>query len=120
MRDEMSPTEANDAGCFIVSPKQRHVELSASFAFNGLKSDGGLMDTSSSGEGFVFLYPPDQNREGEARESKSPGRTVDFGAHSQYPTNWFELAVDLCAAGEIPHERFVAAVEAVRQGVERE
>jgi len=36
------------------------------------------------------------------------------------PTNWFELAADLCAGGHITETRMRRAVEAVRQGVSRE
>lgn len=38
---------------------------------------------------------------------------------SSPPTNWFELALDLCAGGYITETRMRRAVEAVRQGVSR-
>lgn len=41
------------------------------------------------------------------------------GGMDSTPTNWFELALDLCASGHITETRMRRAMDAVRQGVSR-
>ena len=62
------------------------------------------------------IYPTSCASKADAEVQTVP--PVAIGLDST-PSTWFELAVDLCAGGHIPHDRFHRAIEAVREAVDR-
>jgi hypothetical protein len=81
-----------------------------SVAFNGLEK-GAVVDGVS---GKIYPISSEIQPIAEAKD----GTPVASGLDST-PTNWFELAADLCLSGRITETRMRRAIEAVRQGVER-
>jgi hypothetical protein len=86
-----------------------HTPGGVAAGFTGLENSEALLDGRS-------IPNPDYFRTAAVEQTVPP---VAGGLDST-PTNWFELALDLCASGHITETRMRRAIEAVRKGVERE
>jgi hypothetical protein len=104
-KEETSLTRAADPAFVLMGDTL--VTSSGSVALNGLENGVAM--------GESIPNPDYCSSPAEAMD----GAPVASGLDST-PTNWFELAADLCASGHITETRMRRAIEAVRRGVSRE
>lgn len=60
------------------------------------------------------------NYHGSQDAAEAKDSTPVAGVMDSTPTNWFELAAELCHSGKITETRMRRAIDAVRQGVKRD
>jgi hypothetical protein len=108
--NETSPTRAADpVSVFIVGALRTP---SGSVALSGLEN-GRLFVSQPECAKSYCLHTGEVKDSAEAQDGKAPvAAALDNG-----PTDWFQLATELCAEGRITETRRLRAVAAVRQAV---
>lgn len=110
--NEKSLTKAADPSFVVIGSTL--LTSQGSVAFAGLRNGGAVVAQDAS---VGKIYPTSSEIQPIA-EAKD-GAPVANGTDSA-PTNWFELAANLCHGGYITETRMLRAVKAVQEGVSRE